>query len=140
MQQQVEDFEAEVDSQIETAEASIEYFRSLADTVKSSFLSRQETLTSQFDTFEEDIKAKLDSLMQDFAALIQAGEEKLSDLETIVDNTSSEVITSMSEKFIEEAVGKLSNSGKQLNEAISNLKDVGESSKGSFRRHWRYCR
>ena len=98
------------------------------DGATSSFNERKTTLMEHFAAFEEDFKNKLEFLTSDFSRVEEEGNSKLATVQSALDTSSSDILTAISQKFIEEAVGELSESADQLTTATSTLRDAGEGS------------
>ena len=125
---QFQEMETEIDSQIETAKTSISEFREFVEDVKENLTERQTNLLEQFEAFEEKVKQKIETLMGDFDNLIEQGKNQLTELENSLDSISEDAVTNLNKKFIEEALGELTNSAGDLGKAISVVSEIGENS------------
>lgn len=127
LSQHAAEVEDEAGNHLETARSNIEEFRLALDGATSSFNDRKASATEHFEAFEENFRNKLESLTNDFGTVVQEGNTKLATVQNTLDTTSGDVITAMSQKFVEDAVGELSSSADKLTEATSTLREGGES-------------
>ena len=74
----------------------------------------------------EEVQNHLESLTNDFSEVANEKKDKLSAVESNLDSTSQEVLSALTQKFVEEAIRELTGSAEKVTEASSQLKEAGD--------------
>ena len=126
--QTIQTLEAEVENQAETSKNDTDEYNNLVEDAHLSMEEHKGLLLETFTSLESEVQENLEAIRADFSILIEEGQNQHFELENLLDNSSSEALDILTQRFVDEVPSELSQAMQELDEAFSILGNTGVSS------------